>query len=64
MDAYHKGDRVQITGEGRTANWRWSTTGTVEGVMGGRVYVRWDNTHFCFSDEMTPNEIKKVQDVS
>lgn len=63
MDTYRKGDRVQVTGKGRTAFWPHYLKGTVEDTRQDRVYVRWDGTAFT-SDEMARDEVKKVQDVS
>ena len=60
---YRKGDRVQVTATGRTANWPHTLKGTVEDTWQDRVYVRWEGTSFT-SDEMTTDEVKKVSSAS
>jgi DNA replicative helicase MCM subunit Mcm2 (Cdc46/Mcm family) len=63
MDTYRKGDRVQVTGKGRTANWPRYLRGTVMGKYRAVVYVQWDHAAFTL-DEMERDEIKKVSHVS
>ena len=63
MDTYRKGDRVQVTGKGRTANWGRDLLGTVQSTQGNRVYVQWDVARSLI-DEMERDEIKKVSHVS
>lgn len=57
-----KGDRITITGHGRTANWtdRARYEGTVTMRRGDRVFVHWDNT--SFEDEMDIKEVKLLND--
>lgn len=63
MDTYHKGDRVQVTGEGRTARWPRSRRGTVVSLWRDGVTVKWDHLAFTL-DDMNLNEVKKVSHVS
>lgn len=51
---YHKGDRVQTSGAGRTAEWG-HLTGTVTQSGKRAVFVVWDGTHF--EDQMSVNEV-------
>ena len=60
---YRKGDRVQVSGHGRTASWQRNMVGTVTETRGVRVYVKWDGTLYL-EDEMTRIELKKVSHVS
>lgn len=60
---YRKGDRVQVTGKGRTANWARGLLGTVESTRQDRVYVQWDVAPTLI-DEMDLDEVKKVAHVS
>jgi hypothetical protein len=54
---YAKGDRVQVTGEGRTETWPRTLSGTVTGTTAEAVYVRWDWARFT-EDEMEPGEVR------
>lgn len=58
---YRKGNRVIVSGVGRTARWP-NCPGTVLQVLTGHsVEVRWDTA--CFStDEMELSEIKPYQE--
>jgi len=57
---YRKGDRVQVSGHGRTAKYPRNMVGTVTEVRGKYgVFVRWDGTLYL-NDQMTPAELKKV----
>lgn len=55
-----KGDRITITGHGRTGTWPKGTIGTVTRKRGDSVYVYWDKTHF--EDEMDIKEVKVIQE--
>ena len=52
-----RGDRIQTTGAGRTANWQHTYHGTVTRRRGNSVFVAWDNLHF--EEEMFPEEVKR-----
>jgi hypothetical protein len=52
-----KGNRVETSGEGRTARWPHGTA-TVTMVRKNRVYVVWDGTHF--EDEMEAREVRPI----
>ena len=58
MTTYYKGDRITVTGIGRTATWG-NCIGTVTRATKRSVYVVWDNTHF--EDEMRYQEVKPVE---
>jgi len=57
---YHLGDRVQVSGKGRTARWPRSigTVTRIWRVMGQvmSVEVHWDGTHF--GDQMDVSEVR------
>lgn len=55
-----KGDRITITGHGRTGHWPKNTVGTVTKKRGARVFVHWDKTHF--EDELHKNEVKLLEE--
>lgn len=54
-----KGDRVTITGYGRTQFWPKITVGTVTKRRGTQVYVQWDKT--SFEDQMDMKEVKLLE---
>ena len=56
---YQAGDRVRVTGRGRTETWPRYLSGTVEATDDGVVYVRWDRA--AFSDERSLDEVKPWQ---
>jgi len=56
--ALKPGNRVTITGAGRTGKWS-PTTGTVTTVRRNRVYVHWDGT--MFEDEMQTWEVRPAE---
>ena len=56
---YSEGDRVQVTGKGRTAYWNPHRKGTVEGTRSEYVYVRWDGTEHTVN-QMDRIEVQKV----
>jgi len=50
-----KGDRITITGYGRTAHWPEDTIGTVTMKRGDSIFVHWDDT--SFEDQMDIKEV-------
>jgi hypothetical protein len=52
---FHKGQRVTVSGIGRTAGWG-HLTGTVTKATKRAVYVQWDRC--IVNDEMQPQELK------
>jgi hypothetical protein len=54
-----KGDRITVTGYGRTKNWK-----NIEGIVSHRrknkVFVVWEGTKFHIEDEMDIREVRKV----
>ncbi|MCK5601565.1 hypothetical protein KAR91_06850 [Candidatus Pacearchaeota archaeon] len=55
-----KGDRIIITGVGRTGHWPKRTIGTVTKRRGTSVFVHWDKT--SFEDEMRIEEVKLLEE--
>ena len=55
--AFHIGDRVTVTGAGRTATWG-QPVGTVIRVGRKSIEVHWDRT--SFGDQMQPGELRKL----
>lgn len=55
-----KGDRVEISGEGRTARWGTGLQGTVSFRRGESVFVRWDDTKFT-EDQMFLSEVRLLE---
>jgi single-stranded DNA-binding protein len=57
-----KGDRITVTGYGRTKNWN-----NIEGIVSHRrknsVFVVWEGTKFPIEDEMDIREVRKVDGV-
>jgi single-stranded DNA-binding protein len=57
-----KGDRITVTGYGRTKNWK-----NIEGIVSHRrknkVFVVWEGTKFHIEDEMDIREVRKVDGV-
>jgi hypothetical protein len=54
---FRKGQRVAVSGYGRTARWG-QITGTVTRATKRSVFVQWDNR--IVNDEMRPEELKEV----
>ena len=54
---FKKGDRVTVSGRGRTATWG-HTTGTVTAVRYRSVFVQWDN--LAMEDQMLAEELTKI----
>jgi hypothetical protein len=55
---YRKGDRITVTGYGRTARWG-NIAGTVTRATKRSVFVHWDGCHFT-EDEMDYAEVKPL----
>ncbi len=56
-----KGDRVQTSGRGRTAQWP-RQTGRVSRRQGNAVFVYWDGGSGLVEDEMDVNEVELLPD--
>lgn len=56
---FKKGDRVTVSGKGRTATWG-QPVGTVTAVRYRSVFVQWDN--LAVEDQMLAEELTKIPD--
>ncbi len=54
---FHKGQKVTVSGYGRTATWG-QITGTVTRATKHSVFVQWDDC--IVNDEMRPEELREV----
>ena len=52
-----KGDRVIITGKGKTKKWG-DVVGKVTKRRGNKVFVQWEGTSFPIEDEMDADEVR------
>ncbi len=59
---FRKGNRVTISGKGRTAKWTnfKQRKGTVKSARGESVFVQWDGLKLLDEDEMSPEELKRI----
>jgi hypothetical protein len=55
---FKKGDRITVTGQGRTARWG-NIKGRVTRATKRSVFVAWDGTSFI-EDQMSVDEVKLV----
>ena len=54
---FKKGDRVTVSGKGRTATWG-QPAGTVTAVRRGAIFIQWDD--LVVNDEMSPDEVEMM----
>ena len=59
---FRKGNRVMISGKGRTAKWTnfKGRKGTVKSTRGNSIMVQWDGLKLLDEDEMSPEELKRI----